>query len=111
MDNYRTALVTGASSGVGEAFARRLGAAGCDLVLVARKADQLNDLADTLCAKHGVTVEILPADLTRPDQVRQAEQRLADAGRPVDLLVNSAGTLGRIGRFAEQAGLAIRQCG
>jgi short-subunit dehydrogenase len=100
--DYRTALVTGASSGLGEAFARLLAAAGCDLILVARKADQLHDLAGQLAGQHGITVEILPADLTLPAQLHQAQERLADAGRPVDLLVNSAGTLGRIGRFADQ---------
>jgi uncharacterized protein len=100
--SYRTALVTGASGGVGEAFARLLAAAGSDLILVARKADQLRDLAGQLGARHGVTVEILPADLTVPAQRSQAERRLDDPGRPVDLLVNTAGTLGRIGRFADQ---------
>jgi hypothetical protein len=95
-------MVTGASSGVGEAFARQLAAAGSDLILVARKADQLRDLAAQLGARHGITVEILPADLTLSPQRSLAERRLDDPGQPVDLLVNSAGTLGRIGRFTDQ---------
>jgi hypothetical protein len=102
VSSYNQALVTGASSGVGEAFAVLLAGSGCDLVLVARKADQLADLAGRLREKHGVTVEVLQADLTLADQLGAVEQRLADPDRPVDLLVNSAGVLGRIGRLADQ---------
>jgi short-subunit dehydrogenase len=102
MPSYNKALVTGASSGVGEAFAALLAAEGCDLVLVARKADQLADLAERLRDRHGVAVDVLQADLTLPDQIGAVEQRLAEEGRPIDLLVNSAGVLGRIGGLADQ---------
>lgn len=102
MPSYSQALVTGASSGVGEAFAALLAAGGCGLVLVARKTDQLTDLAEGLRTRHGVTVEVLQADLTLPDQLSAIEQRLADPARPIDLLVNSAGVLGRIGGLADQ---------
>jgi uncharacterized protein len=100
---FRTALVTGASSGVGEAFARRLGADGCDLVLVARRAKQLGDLAEEIRAAYGVGVEVLGADLTAPAELERVEQRLAGPGQPVDLLVNNAGLFGSIGYLADQA--------
>lgn len=102
MHTYRAAVVTGASGGVGEAFARRLAADGCALVLVARRAKQLADLADQLRAAHGVDVEVLGADLTTPAELELVERRLADPGRPVDLLVNNAGAFGSIGALADQ---------
>lgn len=102
MYNYRSALVTGASGGVGEAFARRLAADGCGLILVARRAKQLADLADQLSAAHGIEVEVLGADLTTPAELELVERRLADTARPVDLLVNNAGRFGSVGCLADQ---------
>jgi uncharacterized protein len=90
----RTAVVTGASSGIGAAFARRLAADAYDLVLVARDDTRLRALAATLVAEHGVAVEALPADLATEDGQAAVAARLADSD--VDLLVNSAGlTLNR----------------
>jgi len=81
------ALVTGASSGIGAAFARALAAEGYGLVVVARDGQRLADQGGELAARHGVTVTPLPADLTTPDGCAAVEARLAD----VDLLVNNAG--------------------
>lgn len=100
MPSYRTALVTGASSGIGESFARLLASRGSDLVLVARRTDRLAALATRLRSEHGVEVEVLGADLVDPTALGSVESRLAGGSPPVDLLVNNAG-FGTAGPFAE----------
>ena len=92
-----TSLVTGASSGLGEQFARQLAARGSGLVLVARSADRLAALADELRARHRVTVTTVPADLSRTEQVRRVAAHAA--ATQVDVLVNNAG-FGTYGSFA-----------
>lgn len=86
-----TALITGATAGIGHAFARRYAADRHDLVLVARDGERLKAVADELAAKHGITAEVLVADLTVPEQLQQVADRLAETDRPVDVLVNNAG--------------------
>jgi short-subunit dehydrogenase len=95
---HKTALITGASSGIGAEFARQLAARGYDLVLVARRGARLEALAAELRSVHGVTVEPLVADLGSEPGVKSVEERIARLTAP-DLLVNNAG-LGIGGAFA-----------
>ncbi len=95
---WKRALVTGASSGIGDACCRLLAEEGTDLVVVARDAERLGRLADDLGP--AVAVEILAADLADPDQLARVEARLATDVDPVDLLVSNAG-FGKTGDFVD----------
>jgi uncharacterized protein len=93
------ALVTGASAGIGAAYARRLAAQGDDLILVARRKDRLQDLAAELTSRYGVRAETLPADLTTEAGLRAVEERI-EREEHLEFLLNNAG-FGAGGRFYE----------
>jgi short-subunit dehydrogenase len=88
----RIALVTGASAGIGEAFARELARDGFDLVLVARRAERLQTLASTLEAQLGIKAYAIPLDLADPAAPEQLMAELARRNLSVDVLVNNAGS-------------------
>ncbi|MDM7930260.1 SDR family NAD(P)-dependent oxidoreductase [Blastomonas fulva] len=85
-----TALITGASSGIGALYADRLARQGYDLILVARNADKLEHVADAVRAATGRKIETLPADLAAPSELRLVEARLTN-DRSITMLVNNAG--------------------
>jgi hypothetical protein len=95
--------VTGASSGIGRAFALALADRGHDLVVVARDVDRLETLAQELHDAYGASTEVLPADLSDPDGLGAVEARVADGASAIDLVVNNAG-FGTSGHFT---GLSI----
>jgi uncharacterized protein len=86
-----TAVITGASSGIGEAFARQLAARGHGVFLVARREDRLRTLADDIERLHGVRAEVAAADLEDPAAVEALPGRIAERGLDVEMLVNNAG--------------------
>ncbi|WP_158905933.1 SDR family oxidoreductase [Burkholderia sp. L27(2015)] len=95
----KTAVVTGASSGIGAVYADRLAARGYDLILVARRADRLSELSQKLSEFYGVTVQVLVADLTKEADLAKVEDVLAN-DPAVRLLVNNAG-LARLSPLAQ----------
>ncbi|MGC0418717.1 SDR family NAD(P)-dependent oxidoreductase [Embleya sp. AB8] len=95
-----TSLITGATSGIGAAFARRLAHEGHTLVLVARDGERLAESARELRTEHGVSVQVLAADLAEDEGIAAVEARLADRAAPVDVLVNNAG-FGNRGGFLD----------
>lgn len=86
-----SALITGGTSGIGYAFATEFARRGTNLILVARDVARLDSVAAELSAAHGVDVEVLPADLSRREDMETVADRLEDASRPVDWLINNAG--------------------
>jgi short-subunit dehydrogenase len=96
--NGKTALITGASSGIGAAIAIRLAAEGAGLVLVARSEDKLQALATLIGSQHGRRPTVIAADLSRPDCATTLESQVQAKGLEVDILVNNAG-FGTYGAF------------
>ena len=96
----RLCLVTGASSGIGAAFAREFARHGWDLALVARREEKLKDLAEELKAQFGVDSLVIAADLSHPGAPQGIVEEIEKAGRTVDGLVNNAGA-GQPGGFTE----------
>ena len=95
-----TALITGASAGIGEAFAHRLADRGKDLVLVARSEAKLRALAEELSTKQGVQTHVIVTDLAQPSAAGPVFDETERLGLDVDLLVNNAGFC-KVGDFAE----------
>jgi short-subunit dehydrogenase len=87
----KTALITGASSGIGAAFANALAARGAHLVLVARSADKLNALAADLRSRHHVDIDIINMDLAREEAAAEIQRQLRQRNQRVSVLVNNAG--------------------
>lgn len=96
----RCALVTGASAGIGAAFARLLAAEGHTLILVARREDRLRELAAELSDQHAVRCEVIAADLGDPQAPLDIMARVEALGLAVDILINNAGLSGK-GRFVD----------
>jgi uncharacterized protein len=99
-EHSQTALVTGASSGIGRELARLLAEDGLDLVLVARRSGRLEDLARELSVAYGISARVLASDLASPSSPGEIVEGLARERLDVNVLVNSAG-LGVYGRFSE----------
>jgi short-subunit dehydrogenase len=97
--NRPRALVTGASSGIGECMALQLAERGWDLVLVARRADELARVAAAVSA-NGADAEVIVVDLATTSGVEQIEARIADEARPIEMVINNAG-YGRFGKITE----------
>lgn len=101
MTSLSTVLITGASSGIGATYARRFARRGHNLVLVARDKPRLESLAAHLRQEHNVTIDVLQADLTRPDDLIAVEARLRDDAR-IGVLINNAG-IAQSGGFLDQS--------
>lgn len=96
----KTALITGASAGIGAAFAKAYARKGADLILTARRTERLNDLATTLKSEFGVDTLVLPGDLSDPVTPERLLEEISAARTEVDILVNNAG-YGLPGTFPE----------
>ncbi|AJG22576.1 SDR family NAD(P)-dependent oxidoreductase [Cupriavidus basilensis] len=105
MTTRSTVLITGASTGIGATYAERFARRGQDLVLVARDKVRLDTLAARLREETGVAVDVLQADLTRPDDLTAVEKRLRDDAR-IGILINNAG-VAQSGGFIEQTADSI----
>lgn len=107
MSTLPAVLITGASSGIGSVYAERFARRGHDLVLVARDKARLQALATRLQQETGVSVDLLPADLTQRDDVAAVEARLREDAR-IGILINNAG-IAQSGSFVQQSADSIEQ--
>lgn len=98
-NSTKTALITGASSGIGAVFAREFAARGYDLIIAARRTDRLKSLAAEIASSSGVTVKVLGSDLSVPGSAEKLAKAVGST--PIDVLVNNAGW-GHIGSFANE---------
>jgi len=96
----QTALITGASSGMGADFARQLAERGTNLVLVARREERLKQLRDSILEKHPVQIHVIPADLANPEARQILFESLQSRSIQIDILINNAG-LGVYGKFVK----------
>jgi len=94
----KTVLITGASSGIGEAFAKKLAAEKANLILTARSEESLKSLAQNLEKNHGIHAHVFPADLSLPGSAKELYRQIKESSLSVDVLVNNAG-FGKNGKF------------
>lgn len=108
LDSYndRWALITGASSGIGAEFATQVAARGMHLILVARRFDRMNDLANQLNTRHGTNCHIVTVDLAEPDAAQKLFDEVRRLGVQVELLVNNAG-VGMVGDIETTSPAAV----
>ncbi len=97
----KTALITGASVGIGAAFAKELASRKIDVVLVARSQDKLEKLAEQLRSQYNIKAYLIPQDLTQPDATQSVFDAISQQGLTIDLLINNAG-FGDYGAFADR---------
>lgn len=105
---YQLALITGASSGIGAAYAREFAKRGTDLVLVARRKDLLESLAAELTAQHKVSVAVIDLDLTEPNSTDKLLKQLKQKNLSPDVLINNAG-FGTAGRVVNESRDRVQQ--
>jgi len=97
----KTALITGASSGIGKEFSKIHAEKGGDLIIIARSEDKLNELKKELEQKHKINVFVISKDLTQPNAAKEIYEQVQNAGLKVDYLINNAG-FGGLGKFNER---------
>ncbi len=96
----KTVLITGASSGIGEAFAKKLASEKANLILTARSEESIKSLASNLENEHGIKAYAFPEDLSRPGSAKKLYQKIKESNLPIDVLINNAG-FGKNGKFLD----------